>query len=46
MLYKQETGLAGQETEYKRTGHRVYRTVIQKPTAEPDTQNTTINTRI
>ena len=28
MLYKQELGLAGQETEQKKSGHRVYKTVI------------------
>ena len=30
MLCKQETGLAGQETEHNRTGHRVYNTEIQQ----------------
>ena len=30
MLYKQETGLAGQEMGHTRAGHRVYNTVIQQ----------------
>ena len=44
MLNKQETGLAGQETEHKRTSHKLYSTVIQQvPVTVSDTENTTIN---